>query len=75
MGHWNYRWVEVQHGDETEIGLYEVYYDDEGIPTSRSTEPTSFTGATRMEAMDSYSRAQRAMIEPILKDSDIGGWQ
>ena len=74
MTYWNHRYVEVEFaGGETEVGLYEVYYRDDGTPTSRTQEPATFTGETAMEAMNAYSMAQRAMGMPVLKDSDIGG--
>ncbi len=71
MSHWNYRWVEV----EEEIGLYEVYYDDDGKPNGRTQELATFSGATKLEAFDAYSIAGRAMAQPVLRDSDLGGGQ
>jgi hypothetical protein len=71
MSHWNYRFVAVDIDGETEIGLYEVYYDDDGKPNGRTKELATFSGATKMEAWDAYSRAGDALGRPVLKDADL----
>ena len=71
MSHWNYRFVEVVINGEREIGLYEVYYDDEGRPNGRTKELATFSGATKMEAWDAYSRAGAALGTPMLTDADL----
>ena len=71
MSHWNYRFVEVVINGEREIGLYEVYYDDEGRPNGRTKELATFVGATKMEAWDAYSRAGAALGTPMLTDADL----
>lgn len=71
MSHWNYRFVAVDIDGATEVGLYEVYYDDEGRPNGRTKELATFSGATKMEAWDAYSRAGDALGKPILTDADL----
>ncbi len=73
MSNWNYRFVAVDIDGETEIGLYEVYYDDDGKPNGRTKELATFSGSTKMEAWDAYSRAGDALVRPVLKDTDLGG--
>jgi hypothetical protein len=73
MSHWNYRFVEVDDGKGgTEVGLYEVYYDDDGKPNGRTKELATISGSTRMEAWDALSKAGRALGLPVLRDSALG---
>jgi hypothetical protein len=76
---WNYRIVRVHHPAgptypaTIEYGVYEVYYDTEGHPTSRTSQPVGFIGETPEGLMGSLERARRdAMNRPILDDTEIG---
>ncbi len=71
MSHWNYRFVAVEVNGETEIGLYEVYYDDEGKPNGRTAELATIVGDSKMEAWDALSKASSAVGQPILTDADL----
>jgi len=71
MSHWNYRFVAVDIDGETEVGLYEVYYDGDGRPNGRTEELATFSGATKIEAWDAYSRAGSALGMPVLTDADL----
>jgi hypothetical protein len=41
---WNYRIVLTEDAHGQSFGLYEVYYDAEGRPEARTTDPISFGG-------------------------------
>jgi hypothetical protein len=41
---WNYRIVLTEGAHGQSFGLYEVYYDADGRPETRTTDPTSFGG-------------------------------
>ncbi len=36
MAHWNYRILASEHKGEMSLGIYEVYYDDKGMPSSHT---------------------------------------
>lgn len=69
---WNHRFVAVEIDGETQIGLYEVYYNDAGEPISRTSDLATFVGDTRMEAFDALSMGARAIGTEILDDSVFG---
>lgn len=69
MSHWNYRLVNV----DEEIGLYEVYYDDNGKPNGRGEEPAVFIGESKAELWLAMVKCGEAFAHPIMTDSDLGG--
>ena len=71
MSHWNYRFVAVERHGETEIGLYEVYYDDQGKPNGRTDEPAIIAGGTKVGAWDALTKACGAIGQPVLTDADL----
>lgn len=73
LSYWNYRVVRARGTHGPELGLYEVYYDDEGAPWARSAEPAQFVADLDDEAdlAESLRHALRALAEPVLDDTDI----
>lgn len=69
-GTWNHRIVAVERNGEIEYGMYEVYYDENGTPISRTEEPATFVGDTWEEVADSVARAY--IGRPVLSDDEIG---
>lgn len=72
MTSWNHRFVQVERNGETEVGLYEVYYNEAGQPISRTEEPATIVGDTKREAWNALAVAQRAIGQPVLTDAEIG---
>lgn len=75
MSTWNYRLVKVgpDESGDWEVGIYEVYYDDDGHPHSRTLEPAEFVGADADEVRKALKRAIKATSQAVLDDTEIGG--
>lgn len=74
---WDYRFVQVEVQDwtcltTTEVGLYEVYYDEAGKPISRTVEPATIVGDTLEDAASALLAATDALRKPLLLDEEIG---
>lgn len=73
---WNHRVVKVAEGpegkEEITYGIYEVYYDDEDKPISRTVDPATFVEDTEKELISSLSWAVMATQKPVLTDEEIG---
>ena len=74
MTTWNYRVVRYDDGD---LGLHEIYYDDQGKPVMMTEQPVGFvaSGEEGVEGLiQSLERAlQEAQNRPILESRDILG--
>lgn len=57
-------------GDETCIGIHEVYYED-GRPMSFTDEPVRVFGSTVADIRETLDRMRRACDLPALKPSDF----
>jgi len=68
MSHWNYRIVKV----DGELKIYDVNYNDDGVPTSRSVLPSHFYGDTIESIREQLEWFQAAIEKPVLSDSEIG---
>ena len=72
---WNYRLVEVETPEGTYVGLFEVYYDDDDIPTMRTTDPTYFVDDgedAKEDIIKSLKRAvENASKYPVLIDKEV----
>ena len=96
MGHWNHRLFRtnldpsITNTKYQKIGIYETFYDDAGVPFSRSKVPedlsTIFDPTAKPEDCDSESEALKGLEEdikwmkeafnkPILEDKDLTGKQ
>jgi len=77
MGHWNYRVVKVVEEGVPYFGVYEVYYNDIGIPDGRTKNPATFEcgydeGSNTI--VDMLQRAlKNALKKPVLNDSIFDG--
>lgn len=77
---WNYRvmrrWYDPigdgKYDGEYEYGIYEVYYDSKGKPSSWSTDATKIVASGGPELADEFARLQRALTLPTL-EYDTGG--
>jgi len=66
--HWNYRVIESKTASgETFFAVYEVYYDNDGNPTSCTVEPQEPFGETYKELLTSMKHYKRAFKKPILQ--------
>jgi len=68
MSSWNYRVVRDQDG----LRIFDVYYDDDGLPISTNAAPTYVYG----ETLDALNAQLQLMLEalkrPVLDDAEIG---
>lgn len=72
MGHWNYRIVKVVRGGEPSFGVYEVYYNDIGMPNARTENPVTFEcdydeGSNTIADM-LQKALKNALEKPVLSD-------
>ena len=74
---WNYRIVRVPNkfGD-CEYGLYEVYYNELGHPSMRTSDPVTFVGDSSEEVYNSLRLAlddalNKEYLEDWLGDDDL----
>jgi DNA-directed RNA polymerase specialized sigma54-like protein len=69
---WNFRIVGVKVGDNTQWGIYEVYYRN-GQPISRSEEPIAAAGNSVKEVKRELKLMRNdAKKRGPLSDSEIG---
>jgi hypothetical protein len=65
--HWNYRIV-IKDGA---LGIHEVYYDDQGQPSSLSEDSVVPVASSVEELRDVLERLRRATQEPPLVYDDV----
>lgn len=73
---WNYRVIKsvydvVGQPDEVTYGIHEVYYDEDGKPTSCTAEPVSLYGETLEELQEEAARFVQACTLPVLTEDDF----
>lgn len=74
---WDYRIVQTQEtSGEQFFAAYEVYYDDQGRPISRTLKPSFPSGETLEELSEDFEYYRRALDKPVLADEDFThDWQ
>lgn len=77
MGTWNYRIVKVVTGGELSFGIYEVYYNEIGMPNGRTENPVTFEcgydeGSDTIADM-LQKALKNALEKPVLSDEIFGG--
>jgi hypothetical protein len=72
---WNYRIVQTETDDGLMWGVYEVYYDEDDRPISRTEDPIAFTSDESAEDVrHALSLAlTNARTQALLSDNEIGG--
>jgi hypothetical protein len=70
MTTWNHRLVEMKDGDDTILGICEVFYDNDGKPLMRNEGARVF-GENTEELRRVLDRMAGALEKPVLKDSDF----
>lgn len=68
---WNYRVVRIDFEDESEYGIYEVYYDAFGQPIARTENPIAALGEDMNELRHTMYAMSVALDEPVLTDEDF----
>ena len=66
---WNYRVLRREVGiveQEPELGIYEVYYSDEGLPNACSAQPQSPRGDSLKSLHEDFLRMAKAFSKPVL---------
>lgn len=66
MSTWNYRVTMTRGVDEDVYQIREVYYDDDGQPSSWSTDPITPLGESWQELAEDLVKMQRAVSVPAL---------
>ena len=67
----NYRVVRVDYDDESEYGIYEVYYDDDGKPVNRTENPIGCVGSDMRDLAYSFKYMSNAFTKPVLTEEDF----
>lgn len=73
-GGWGYRVVAVDKDGRTTYGIYEVYYDDEGQPATRTEAPAEPHGMSLDELRRDYDTMAEAFLQPLLVERDGRMW-
>jgi len=60
---WTYRMIRTAAGY---VGIYEVYFDDQGAPRACTMNPVSVVGDTPEELKQSFERMQDAFKHDVL---------
>lgn len=68
MMSWNYRVVK----DENRLYIYDVYYNEQGIPHGTHDRPTFVCGENIKEMKSQLQRMLEALDKPILEMKEIG---
>ena len=73
---WNHRVLKRVYSpgekcEETHYQIYEVYYNEEGKPTSCTMEPDYPTGESINELREDLERMIKALEHPILNYEDF----
>jgi hypothetical protein len=74
---WNYRVLSrtkyngLRKEEYQELGVHEVYYDDEGNPTSCSVDPITPWGFSFVELRKDFELMRRAFEKPVLRYEDF----
>jgi hypothetical protein len=66
---WNYRLIEDKSGGETNIGLFEVYYDTEGKPSAWCAVSLEHFDDTR-QIENALGLMEGALYKPVLQMVD-----
>lgn len=77
--YWNYRLVKVRLNGFFKIGIYEVYYDQNDKPFSRTTNPISIDAfledKSQQETVDclreEFNQILKAFNKPVLNDEVV----
>lgn len=64
---WNYRLIRSTYGEEIGYAVHEVYYDEDGQPTSMSQDPVPLYGDDPLDAMRTYILMGDAFKNPPLQ--------
>ena len=65
---WNYRVVRI----DGHLRIFDVYYDDAGMPVGRHAEPTYVYGDAVEDLAEQLSCMAEALKQPVLDDREIG---
>lgn len=66
MGHWNYRVVRRDVGEDAILGIHEAYYDDQGRVSMISKEPDGVSAETVEGLREVLSWMREALEKPAL---------
>lgn len=68
---WNYRVFAIDYGDETEYGMYEVYYEGD-TPVARTENPVPIVGDSMYELAFALEYMKQALDKEVLTDEVFG---
>lgn len=64
---WNYRVFAIDYGEETEYGIYEVYYEGD-TAVARTENPVPVVGSSLDELAFSLEYMKQALEKDVLTD-------
>lgn len=70
MSCWNYRIMAREYDEDFYLGVYEVYYDDDGTPNGYSTDPITIGSETKKGVCWVVNRIKDSTRKPILYYGD-----
>ena len=70
MSYWNYRVLATKHDNEVYFQVHEVYYTDDNIPSSYTSDPITIGGDGIKEMKWQINRIKECLKKPILWTGD-----
>lgn len=68
---WDYRVVAVERDGRLTYGSYEVYYDEDGSPATRTEAAASEPNGTSLDELRrDYDHMAEAFLQPLLTERD-----
>lgn len=71
MTYWNHRVIKREIRGEVSFGIHEVYYGEDNVPHSYTTEPVEPYGDTLEELEKDLERFKLALKKPVLTKEDF----
>lgn len=72
---WNHRCLVKEHetpdGKEFEFGIYEVYYNDDGIPNMCTENPVAVVGESMADLSQTLDWMRKALRQTLLAYADF----
>lgn len=69
-GGWDYRVVAVDRDGHMTYGIYEVHYDEDGSPATRTEAASEPYGTSLDELRRDYDHMAEAFLQPLLTERD-----
>ena len=72
---WNYRILAQEYNGELVFGIFEIFYNSDGIPDMCTEDPVGVVGDSLADLSQTLKWMRKALRKPILSYSDfeLGG--